>query len=208
MRKLSIFGILIVMLGITTLSSRVHYDFFGKNTAKNLAFSNQVIEEILTPDEWNGKIRTEELIQGSGDFIAINDIISGTKDSFNEQIAYYLNEEFHEIEHGKLLNICRGLACKNMKNEFQNRGWETGKLDYEIVSEKPQDIIHVSEGRTKNPEVDFGVLYIRREVQIKTWRLVLSYEKIISKDNPGNKTEWIERIKNSSMINDWISRNR
>ena len=47
-------------------------------------FIVEVINKMLTPLELNKKIRTDELIQSCGDSVYINDIISGTKNSFDE----------------------------------------------------------------------------------------------------------------------------
>lgn len=208
MKKIAIFGLALLMFFTTNAFSRTHYDFFGKNAEKKLAFSNQVIAEILTEEQMEGKARTKELIQGCGDYVHIVDLISGTKKAFEEELAYLLDEQFHEIKHEEMVKGSSEHTKRAMEKEFRDRGIKPGDFKHKIISENPQDIIHVGEMTSSDESSDFGLVYITREVQIKTWECDVRIKAVMSRMNSEKKAEWIEKLKSNSMLNNWISRNR
>ena len=75
MRKFILAGIFLMLA--STAHAAVMYDFFGTNKKNKMAFANQTIDEMLTPEEMENRERIDELIQCDGDNISINDVLSG-----------------------------------------------------------------------------------------------------------------------------------
>lgn len=222
MKKIALFGLSGLIFSTSLFSASIfsdirhacRIDITNSNTEKNLTFVNQVVEEFLTPEQMKSKVRVEELTQGSGNSINVVDQLSQTGGHFDEQINVYLHREFDEIKHDELLNLSRKLSFRNMLYEFKERGNSLHRgninykdhISYEVVSEKPQDIIYVVEG--KSPDSDLSLICIERAVQIDKWRLVISYDSTGELMSPEKKANLIQRLKSLSSINDWIARNR
>jgi hypothetical protein len=217
----------LLLLGFTLLTTHLYsasvlsdirhacrIDITNSNTEKNLSFVNQVVEEFLTPEQMKSKVRVREFTQGSGNSIDIIDELSKTGNHFDEQVNVYMNREFNEVKHEELLSASRRLSFRTILYEFKERGKGLLKdninykdyITYEVVSEKPQDIIYVIEG--KSPDSELSMIFIKRAIQIDKWRLVISYEAIGSKMTSEKKENLIQKLKNIATINDWIAKNR
>jgi hypothetical protein len=204
-RKIGL-GFLVIIFSTTQLSAWV--DWFGSNAKKKLAFSNQVIEQILTPEEIKTKERTEELIRGDGNNVIICDLLSGRSLNSREQLGYCLDLNFKKYDQEALRRHCRVSSRKMIAYDFKQGSQVLEKVNYQVVSEKPKDIIYVAEGLPEDPKSDFGFFYIAREVLVEKWGLGIRFECARSKMTSEKKAEWIERMKNIQILNDWTAQNQ
>lgn len=217
MKKITLFGLLGVMLSTTQLFSAsilsdirhaCRIDVTNSNTEKNLSFANQVVEEFLTPEQMKSRVRVQEITQSSGNTINIIDRLSQAGNRFGEEIDVYLHREFDEIKHADLLSLARKQSYGTIMYEFKERGKPIQKenIKYEVVSENPQDIIYVVEG--KSPDSDLSLIFIDRAIQIDKWRFVISYLATGENMTAEKKANLIQKLKNLQTINEWIAKNR
>lgn len=209
MRKFVLAGIFLMLA--STAHAAVMYDFFGTNKKNKMAFANQTIDEMLTPEEMENRERFQELIQCDGDDISINDVLSGRYPEYDQLVHYslrFMRFQKNETTHEELLAYCELNSQFMMKNNFLKRQIELGDLKCEIVLENPRDIIYVAEGNAKRADDDFALVYIGRVIRVGKWYFSIKYDSVASKMTPEKKQEIIKKLEGLTAVNTWVANNR
>lgn len=205
---------IILAVFLLMFTSSVHAalipDFFGTNKKKRMAFANQIVSEVLTPEEINQKQRQGELIQADGDYIYFIEVLSGNYPNFEKALSYHLDYQYEKKEssHEDLLRFSRRESIRMMNESFREKGVEGEGFSYKVLSENPRDIVYIAKGESKDPNNDFGVVYIVREARVGKWKFSVVYLSEVSKLTLERQEKLIKDLINLPTVNNWISNSR
>ncbi len=205
---------IILAVFLLMLTSSVHAalipDFFGTNKKKRMAFANQIVSEVLTPEEMSQKQRFGELIQCDGDNISFIEVLSGSYPKFEIGLAYALEYQFDKTErsHKDLIDICHRESVRMMNNCFKDRNIEGEGFSYKIIRENPRDIVYIAKGESKSPVNNFSLIFIVREARVGKWRFSIKYVSEASKLTKKRQEKLINDLINLPTANNWIVSSR
>lgn len=217
MKKIAI--ILMFTMIASAVEARTYYDIFGTNKKKKLEFANQVIKEVLTPEEFSRKRRTTELVQADGDNIIIDEYFPGDVPR-NETNFYYEFDDMHDEKNPpsqeKLIESSKErekrIFIKNYKISRKLPPPSHDAYKFKIIENKPRDITYTSRAvifNHKGAETENSLISVFRRVRVGYWDLMIGYIAVVPNKVLEEKTsEFSDRLNNSQSVNNWISQNR
>lgn len=207
MKRLALFVLFLVFT--VNLQGRTYYDLFGTNKKNKLAFANQVIQEVLTPEEYQKKIRLQELVQDEGNSIGIIDLVK-KQNNEKKEIFYKLeiiDNEKKPKSQSELLKICRRGAVRFINHNLGKIGKKGENFQFEIVLEKPKDIIYVGKATVEGLE-GFFVVNAARYIRVGDWSLLISFDIFTTNYSEEDKNNLVSQLQNVHSVNFWIEKSR
>lgn len=203
----------------SAVEARTYYDIFGTNKKKKLEFANQVIKEVLTPEEFSRKRRTTELVQADGDSIRVKEKFSDEVIN-HETFFFYDLEDMHDektpLSQENLLEICSERAKRFFINDYKIvrklSPPDRDLYEFEIIENKQKDITYTARSvifDRAGVETENSLIHVFRIVRVGYWDLMMGYMSVVPKKISQEKTiELSRRLNESWSVNNWISQNR